>query len=254
MITPDQQQALIAKLTAVADDQLILAHRNAEWTGHAPILEEDIALANLAQDELGHATLLYELLEPLTGRTPDQMAFLRDAPDWRHAPLLELPKGDWAFTMLRQFFYDAYELVLYNALGESTYEPLAHTAVKIRREEIYHLHHSHIWVERLGLGTDESHRRLQNALDEQWPHLPALFAPLPDEQLLHQAGIVPDPAALRVAWEEQVLPHLAHCQLTLPPTEDEAPTPFDRTHHTPHLARLLADMQMVARSEPEAVW
>ena len=126
------KQALIGKLTAMADDELILAHRNSEWTGHAPLLEEDIALANLAQDELGHATTLFGLGETLSGRTPDQMAFFRDAAAFRNVQLVELPRGDWAFTMLRQYLFDAYEHVLYAALQTSSYQPLQDFAAKVK--------------------------------------------------------------------------------------------------------------------------
>ena len=132
------KNALVARLTAMADDELILSHRNAEWTGHAPLLEEDIALANLAQDELGHATTIYGLVEELTGESPDKLAFFRDAEAFRNVQLVELPKGDWAFTMLRQYLFDVYEHVLYEALLKSSYQPLADVVTKFRGEELYH--------------------------------------------------------------------------------------------------------------------
>lgn len=251
-MTTHLKQALIDKLTAMADDELILAHRNAEWTGHAPILEEDIALANIAQDELGHATVFYRLLEDLTGTTPDQFAMFRDADAFRNAQLLELPKGDWAFTMLRQYLFDAYEFVFLSQLQESAYQPLAEAVTKIRREELYHLRHTHIWVERLGLGTDESNRRMQQALNELWTYSAQLFTPLPHDDLLIQAAYLPPHAPLKAQWEEIVCPHLARCELIIP--HDATAITVGREQHTPHLTALLADMQIVARTDPDAEW
>ena len=246
------KQALINKLTAMADDELILAHRDSEWTGHAPILEEDIALANIAQDELGHATIFYGLLEDLTGTTPDQYAMFRDADEFRNVQLVELPKGDWAFTMLRQYLFDTYEFIFLAHLEKSAYQPLAEAVAKIRKEEIYHLQHTHLWVERLGLGTSESNRRMQNALNELWPVSAQLFMPLPDEPLLVEAGYVPDSATLKAEWEQIVGAHLNASDLTIP--NDLNPVTVGREQHTPHLAALLADMQMVARAYPDADW
>ena len=250
-MTPNQQIALINKLTALADDEIILAHRDAEWTGHAPILEEDIALANIAQDEIGHATIYYQLRGDLDDSDPDELVYFRDPSDFRNTQLVELPKGDWAFTMLRQYLYDAYEYVLLNHLRQSSYQPLAEAVAKIHKEEIYHLRHTHIWVERLGLGTDESHRRMQAALDELWPYTAQLFQPLPDEHSLIEAEVVPQPAGFHTQWHNIVLPHLANANLTPP---DTPPITASRTNHTDHLTDLLADLQMVARAHPTATW
>lgn len=236
----------LPRLLALADDELILAQRNAEWVGHAPILEEDIALANLAQDELGHATVFYGLIEQLSGQKPDKLVFFRDADAYRCAHIVELPKGDWAFTMLRQYLFDAYEYILYDILAGSTYQPLADSVAKMRKEEIYHLRHTHTWVERLGLGSAESNRRMQAALDILWPHCPQLMQPVDGDVAL---GI--DTAGLYDQWQRIVVPHLADCELTPPAIEAAVPT---RTTHTPHLAPLLADLQLVARTDPEAVW
>lgn len=243
--------ALSARLLALGDDELILAHRNSEWTGHAPILEEDIGLANLAQDELGHAALWYGLAGPLLSQTPDALAFLRDPADWRNAQLVELPKGDWAFTMLRQYLFDAYELALYTRLAESRNETVAHVAAKIRTEELYHYRHSSAWVKRLGLGTQESHRRMQAALDVLWPHTAQLFTPLPNDDGLIEAGVLPPLTEVHEAWAANVLPWLEAAALTVPLAPTVIPS---RETHTPHLAALLAEMQSVARSDPAAEW
>ena len=241
----------IARLTALADDELILAQRDAEWTGHAPILEEDIALANIAQDELGHATLYYGLLSELTGRTADQMAFFREPADFRNAQLLELPKGDWAFTIVRQYLYDAYEYLLTGQLRDSGSRPVAEVAAKIYPEEIYHLRHSHTWVERLGLGTDESNRRMQTALNELWPYAAQLFVPVTGDEELVTAGRLPNLADLQGEWQQFVTSHLTHSGLVVPAGTSNPPF---RDQHTPHLTQLLADMQLVARQHPEAEW
>ncbi|MFC4427690.1 1,2-phenylacetyl-CoA epoxidase subunit PaaC [Deinococcus navajonensis] len=253
-LTPELRAALIEKLTALADDEIILAHRDSEWTGHAPILEEDIALANIAQDELGHATLFLELRRELDGSEADQLAFFRDAAEYRCARLVELPRGDWALTMLRQFLFDAYEALWLDEARASTYAPLAEVAAKAVREERFHLQHSALWVERLALGTDESRRRIQNALDELWPFVSQLFAPLPGEDLLAAAGLVPDLGRVRERWDGVVLPHLtSKCGLTRPAVAEGAPE--GRGVHTEHLPALLAEMQAVARAHPTAeVW
>ncbi|MCA9900318.1 MAG: phenylacetate-CoA oxygenase subunit PaaC [Ardenticatenaceae bacterium] len=246
------QQILTQKLLAMADDELILAHRNSEWIGHAPILEEDIALANIAQDELGHANIWYELHQPLTDDEPDELAFFRDAPDFRNVQLVELPCGDWAFTMLRQYLFDAYELLLLDQLQHSRYQPLAEACAKIRNEEIYHLRHTSSWIKRLGLGTAESHQRTQAALDELWPYAQQLFVPLPGESILIDEKIVPNLARLHESWLERVRPFLTAAQLTIP--HNQIPPTKNRSDHTTHLSTLLTDMQKVARLNREAVW
>ncbi|GAA5513966.1 1,2-phenylacetyl-CoA epoxidase, subunit C [Deinococcus carri] len=253
-LAPELQPALIRKLTALADDEIILAHRDGEWTGHAPILEEDIALANIAQDELGHASLYLDLRRELDGSDPDRLAFFRDADGFTNVRLVELPKGDWAFTMLRQYLFDAYEALWLDAARASTYAPLAEVAAKAVREEKFHLQHTALWVERLALGTDESHRRTQNALNELWPFAAQLFQPVQDEETLVEAGILPDLAGVRARWEALVVPHLTgKCGLTLPDAPANAAA--GRATHTEHLAPLLSEMQSVARAVPNAeVW
>ncbi|SMB90094.1 1,2-phenylacetyl-CoA epoxidase subunit PaaC [Deinococcus hopiensis] len=252
-LPPVFRAALIAKLTALADDEIILAHRDGEWTGHAPILEEDIALANIAQDELGHATLFLELRRELDGSDPDHVAFFRDAGEYRCARLVELPRGDWALTMLRQFLFDAYEAVWLDAARISAYAPLSEVAAKAVREEKFHLQHTAVWVERLALGTDESRRRTQKALNELWPYAGQLFMPVPGEADLVAAGLVPDLAAVRRTWESLALPLLTErCGLSLPEVGE---TSGGREVHTEYLAPLLAEMQGVARQVPHAeVW
>jgi ring-1,2-phenylacetyl-CoA epoxidase subunit PaaC len=250
------QIALINQLIAMADDELILGHRNSEWCGHAPILEEDIAFTNLALDEIGHASGWYELIAELTGddsqALPDQLVYFRPAVDFRCIQMVELPRGDWAFSILRQYLFDAAEAVRLEALEASTFVPLSERAAKVRREEIYHLRHSSAWARRLALGTDESQARMQAALDELWPYTAQLFAPLPHEDLLWQASFIPEASELRAAWQRLVLPFLAECGLKLP--EEAQSVPADRSQHTPYFKPLVTEMQSVARQESEAEW
>ncbi|RMG97469.1 MAG: phenylacetate-CoA oxygenase subunit PaaI [Chloroflexi bacterium] len=246
------KQAIVQKLIALADDELILGHRDSEWTGHAPILEEDIAFANIAQDEIGHAVVWYSLVQELTGQKPDQLAFFRDAPDFRNVQMVELPKEDWAFTMMRQYLFDTAELIWLDSLAQSSYKPVADAANKMRNEEIYHYRHTSTWIKRLGLGTEESHRRIQSALDALWGYALQLFVPLPAESTLVTAGVVPDPAEVQAQWEAQVRPFLDAANLQIP--DITTPVTTSRTNHTTHLVDLLAEMQSVARLEPEADW
>lgn len=247
----ETDRALSQKLLALADDELILAHRDAEWTGHAPILEEDIGLANIAQDELGHAMLYYDLYCALAGGTPDRLAYFREAADFRNVQLVELPKDDWAFTMLRQYLFDAYELVLLAELVGSAHKPLAEVAAKIRTEELYHYKHSSTWVRRLGLGTEESQRRMQAALDVQWPLAHQLFWQPESEAPLVTGGVVPRASDVLAMWHTRVGPWLTESGLRLPVAP---PAYIPREQHTSHLAALLADFQQVARLDPEAEW
>ncbi len=205
--------ALAEKLLALADDELILGHRNAEWTGHAPILEEDIAFANIAQDEIGHAVVWYGLHAQLTGADPDRLAFWRPAADFRNTQFVELPKGDWAFSLVRQYLFDAAEAVWLPHLAGSAYAPLAAAAAKMRPEELYHWRHTAVWIKRLGLGTTESGQRTQAALEALWPYAAQLFAPLPGEATLVAEGIVPEPTAVRTEWQSQVIPFLEQAGL-----------------------------------------
>ncbi len=249
-------RALRAYILALADDEMILAHRDSEWCGHAPILEEDIAFANIALDEMGHAALWYRLLAELEGqdpeRYPDQLVFFRYAPEYRNVQLVELPKGDWAFTMVRQYLVDAAEVERMSRLARSAYAPVAEVAAKILKEEHYHLRHTSAWVERLGLGTEESNCRMQRALEELWPYALQLFEPLPEEGALVGAAYVPDPAELRRAWEARVVPHLEASDLHVP--EVEAPRIRDRAQHSEYLRDLLIEMQSVARAFPGVQW
>ena len=251
----DLKNALAGYLLGLADDELLLGHRDSEWCGYAPILEEDIAFANLALDELGHASLWYRLVSELLGKDPeiypDQLVFFRPPSEFRNIQMVELPNGDWAFSIARQYFFDSAELVRLKALAESPAEPVAVIAAKIRKEEAYHHRHSQVWMERLGPGTDESHHRLQKAVNELWPFTEQLFEiELEAEELLVQAGVIPTSQDLRRAWLDQVLSLLETCQIEFSWQDLK----ISRYEHTASLNVLLGEMQSVARLDPEAAW
>lgn len=249
-------QALAMRLLAMGDDELILGHRNSEWCGHAPILEEDIAFANIALDELGHAQLWYSLYANVLGEDeenyPDRIVFVRKADAFRNAPLMELPKGDWGFSMMRQYLFDAAEAVWLEQLVSSLYQPLAETATKVQKEEIYHLRHTSAWVKRLGLGTNESNHRMQKALDELWPYAVQYFEPLPEDLILVMAGFVSDSNAVQIGWEKRIAPFLRDANLNVP--TKFKPITMSRIYHSEALSLLLQDMQSVARLQQDARW
>jgi ring-1,2-phenylacetyl-CoA epoxidase subunit PaaC len=255
-VNPEQRADLADALLALGDDEMILAHRDSEWTGHAPILEEDIAFANIALDEMGHAGLWYRLVTALrdedSERYPDRLVFRRTAEAFRNTRMVEQPKGDWAFTIVRQYLFDAAEQVRLRALADHPHGSLAQTAAKILNEERYHLRHQQAWVTRLAQGTEESRRRTQAALDALWPLAAQLFQPLPGEPALVDAGLWPSSTILGEQWRSEAAGFLKECGLTvslmLPPDEQ------GRQIHSEFLEPLLAEMQSVARLEPEGEW
>jgi len=242
-------------LLRIADDRLVLGHRLSEWCGHAPILEEDIALANIALDLIGQAVALLDLAAAREGqgRTADDLAYFRDAREYRNLQLAELPNGDFAVTIVRQFLFDAYDAALLDALRASADAELAAIAAKALKECRYHLRHSAEWVVKLGDGTAESHRRAQDALDELWRFTGEPFLADDLDRELAAAGIAPDPASLREAWERTVREVATAATLTLPDVRPVA-RGGRQGLHTEYLGRMLAEMQSVARAHPGAQW
>jgi ring-1,2-phenylacetyl-CoA epoxidase subunit PaaC len=244
--------ALANRVLELADDELILAHRNSEWCGHAPILEEDIAFANLALDELGHAILWYRLYAELSGQdpetTPDHLVYFREPFEYRAAQFCALPKGDWAFSMLRQYLWDVLEDVRLESFAKSSLVPLAETAAKIRSEEVYHLRHTAAWVKRLGLGTDESNTRMQAALDLLWPYTGELTG---GTEVAWEAYAVPSDEQIRAVWEDRVRTGLSEAGLVVP---DAPLLTLDRSLQSGYIVDILAALQQVARLDPEAEW
>jgi ring-1,2-phenylacetyl-CoA epoxidase subunit PaaC len=256
MLDAGQRAALDSKLLRLGDDEFLLGHRNSEWTGHGPILEEDIAFANLALDELGHGILWYRTLASLRNEHPetypDKLVYQRTAREFQNADVVALPHTDWALSMLRQFLFDVYESIHVPALGASLYQPVAEVAAKIKQEEVYHLYHTKAWVQRLGLGTDESHRRMQIALDELWTPFHQLFAQEPEESLLVEAGIIPDLRKIHVEWKDTVMPFLESCSLVVPVN---VLVPVMRQSANPErMEALIAELQQVSRLAPGATW
>ena len=242
-------------LLRLADDRLILGHRISEWCGHGPILEEDIALANMALDLIGQANLLLELAgrEEGKGRSADALAYFREAVEFRNALIMELPRGDFAFTMARQFLVSAFEVLQLERLQTSKHADLAGIAAKALKESRYHLRHSADWMLKLGDGTTESHGRVQAAIDELWRFTGELFEVDNVEMELVAQNIAVDCAALRDRWREEVSRLLKAATLTLP--DDGFMQRGGREgRHTEHLGHLLAEMQIVARSFPGAEW
>lgn len=242
-------------LLRIADDRLILGHRTSEWCGHAPILEEDIALANIALDLIGQANLVLQHAGAVegAGRDEDALAFFRDATEFRNALLCELPRGDFGVTIVRQFLHGLYSLLQWEALTGSSDKTLSGIAAKALKESRYHVRHAGEWVIRLGDGTDESHRRAQEAVDALWPYTGELFMPPPDEADLVAAGITTDVALLEASWRTQVDDVLRRATLRAPEGVWMQRGGRDG-RHTEHLGHLLAEMQIIARSHPGAAW
>jgi ring-1,2-phenylacetyl-CoA epoxidase subunit PaaC len=244
---------LLRALLARADDALVLAHRLSEWCGHAPMLEEDLALTNVALDLLGQARMLFSHAAALegAGRSEDDLAFLREPPQFCNALLLELPNGDFAETIARLFLYSAAMLPWWQAAMRSRDATLAAIAAKAEKEVTYHLRHSGEWLVRLGDGTAESHARAAAALDRLWPYTGELFEPA-DAALVAQ-GLVPAPDALRAAWEATIAAVLDAATLTRP-RDGWMQSGGRRGVHTEHLGHMLAVMQHLQRAHPGATW
>ncbi|HEY6608969.1 MAG TPA: 1,2-phenylacetyl-CoA epoxidase subunit PaaC [Candidatus Limnocylindria bacterium] len=244
--------ALAELLLSTADDEFVIGFWDSEWTGIAPMLEEDVATSSIAQDEIGHARALYELLADLTGGDADAIAFGRDADAFRHAALLNHARGDWAFSVARRYLYETADAVRLEALARSAHEPLALLAAKMRREETYHLLHATAWVRRLADGAPEGRERLAASTRSLWPDAQALFTPLQAEDALVSARILPDPvAAQREAWAGHVRPVLEPIAGPLP---EIAPDPGGRSGRTDDFRWLHGEFTMVAASEEGAVW
>jgi ring-1,2-phenylacetyl-CoA epoxidase subunit PaaC len=242
-------------LLRLADDRLVLGHRLSEWCGHGPILEEDIALSNIALDLIGQASMLLKLAGEVEakGRSDDMLAYFRDAIEFRNAQLVELPNGDFAATIVRQFLFDAWDVLVLDGLTRATNESLAGIAAKALKEAKYHLRHSAEWVRMLGDGTTESHRRAQSALDALWPYTAELFLSDDVDRQAVAGGSGVDVESLLPRWRETVERVFAEATLTIP-KGSFAPRGGRTGRHTEHLGRMLADMQSLARAHPGASW
>lgn len=248
-------EAIKDLLYRMADDALIIAHRHSEWTGFGPILEEDIAFSSIAQDKLGHAQALYAIMHEHFGEPePDQTAFMRNADKMRCSHFVELPNGEYDFSLVRHFLFDAAEMFRYHALTDSTFEPVAKLSRKVIGEIKYHLYHAQTWVVQLGAqGNDVSHARMQAALNEAWPYALGIFEPSTYDDALIAEGIFIGEHALKDQWMEFVSDVLRDATLTIP--TDAQPVYGGRNgFHTEHLQPLLDEMTEVFRIDPSAEW
>jgi ring-1,2-phenylacetyl-CoA epoxidase subunit PaaC len=249
------QAALVQYLLRLGDDRLVLGHRLSEWCGHAPILEEDIALANIALDLVGQANLLLGLAgtTEAAGRDADALAYLREAIDFRNVLLAELPKGDFAFTIVRQFLFSVAAYYQLEGLATSSHADLAGIAAKALKETRYHVRHAGEWVIRLGDGTGESHGRTQAAVDALWRYTGEMFLTDDVDAALVRAGVIPDLAATEPKWLAQVSGVLERATLTAP-AAGYMQRGGRSGRHTEHLGMMLAEMQILQRSYPGAKW
>ena len=242
-------------LLRLADSPLILAQRLSEWCGHGPVLEEDLALSNMALDLIGQARLLFTHAAQIESknRDEDQLAFLRTENEYRNLTLVELPNGDFGQTVMRNFLFSAHQVEMWKRLQSSTDAELAAIAAKSLKESTYHLRHSADWVIRLGDGTEESHQRMQAALDTLWPYMAEMFDPDEADRAMASSGVGIDPSTLKADWQHIVSEIMNESTLKQP-----ADTPFVSTgksgRHSEHIGHLLSELQYLQRTFPGAQW
>lgn len=255
--------ALFEYLLRLGDTDVVLAQRLGEWVGHGPVLEEDIALANVGLDLLGQGRMWLTYAGEVEariagkGRSEDELAFLRDGGDYRNVQLAELPNGDFAATMARQFYFDHAHWLQLRSLAGSTDPRIAEIAAKAVKEVAYHRERSADWVIRLGDGTEESHARIQNAIDAWWPFTGEMFAADDVDLALAESRVIADVRALRDPWLEEVAAVLAEATLTLPTgpwMQGSRGRGGKQGVHTEHLGHLLTEMQFLQRAYPGAQW
>jgi ring-1,2-phenylacetyl-CoA epoxidase subunit PaaC len=242
-------------LVRLGDDRLVLGHRLSEWCGHGPILEEDIALANIALDLIGQANLFLEQAGKVEGKGRDQdaLAYFREAVDYRNLLMVELPKGDFGFTITRQFFFSVFNYLQMDAVQKSSSQDVAGIAAKAVKEAKYHVRHSAEWMVRLGDGTADSHGRMQNAVDELWRYTGEMFIADDVDRAAAASGLGVGPSTLESAWRSHVDDVLKRATLTVPETK-YMQRGGREGKHTEHLGHMLGDMQIVARSYPDGKW
>lgn len=250
-----QEAALFEYILRLSDDSLILGQRLGEWCGHGPILEEDIAITNIALDLIGQAISLYDFAATLEGqgRNHDQLAYLRYENEYKNALLVEQPNGDFAMTIVRQFFFDAFRLPLWEALMQSPIEQLSAIAAKSVKETRYHLKHSSEWVIRLGDGTQDSHQRAQDAIDHLWRYTNELFYENAHDHSLHAAGLVPKLEIIQAKWNQTVKDIIAEATLSVPAHNWK----FEggrEGRHSEHMGYILSDLQYMQRAYPNMEW
>lgn len=239
----------------LGDTCLVLAQRLSGWCGHGPVLEEDIALANIALDLLGQARGLLTRAGELEGRgrDEDRLAYLRDAPDYRNLLLAEQPNGDFAHTVVRHFLWDCAAAELWPALSASSDEVLAGVAAKAAKESAYHLRHTSGWMVRLGDGTQESRARVLAALEDLWPYAGEVWLDDDVDRVVAASGLMPLPSSLEPGWRKRVSEVLVEATLPVPP-DPWWQRGGRQGRHSEHLTYLLGEMQVLHRSDPDAQW
>ena len=240
----------------MGDNTLVLGHRVSEWCGRAPVLEEDIALANTALDLIGQTQLWLQLAGEVEGleNSADDLAFRRDAWDFRNCLLVELPNRDFGHTLMRQFLFDAWHKIMLTKLCDSSDERVAAIAMKSLKEVTYHQERSADTVIGLGDGTPESHAKMQDALDRLWPYVGELFEADAIDDSIAQEGIAPDPASLRGKFDSVVAEVMREATLVNPESRFAHRGGRDGSRHTEHLGHMLATMQFLPRAYPDARW
>lgn len=239
----------------LADNALVLGHRLSEWCGHGPVLEQDMAMTNIALDLVGQSRSLYQLAAAIEGlgKAEDDYAYFRDAIDYKNVLLVEQENGDFAKTVLRQFFYDAFNFHLYQKLLKSADKDLQAIAEKSLKEITYHLRWSAEWVIRLGDGTEESNKRINAALEELWPYTGEMFIPVDYESEAAKNSIGPDPSLLKENWLKEINKIFAEAKIKMP--EEVWMQKGGKTGmHTEKLGFLLAEMQFLQRAYPGQKW
>jgi ring-1,2-phenylacetyl-CoA epoxidase subunit PaaC len=247
--------ALKEFLYKVADDQLILGHRNSEWTGFGPLLEEDIAFSSMAQDKVGQSQALYEILHTLGEQNPDTVAFMRNANQFHNCIFVELPNGEYDFSLIRHFLYDTGLGIRFEMLTGSSYTPLAQLATKIRGELKYHTLHANTWMKQLGSATPESIERLQRSLEYAIPFAFGMFEKSPYEKDIIASGIFEGEEVLKLRWVKKVEEIVSQTKLQLPDFSKVNAIEGGRTgKHSEHLQPLLDEMSEVFKIDPAAEW
>jgi len=240
----------------MADDALIIGHRNSEWTGIGPMLEEDLAFSSMAQDKIGHALALYTILHEQLGEpSPDVLGFMRSEKDFRSCHFVELPIGEYDFSLIRHFLFDHAEAIRYEMLTQSTYLPLAQLAKKVKGEIKYHTMHADAFVRQLAAGTEESKARMQSALNYAFPLAHSIFEPGENEKTLIAEGVFAGEEELKKIWREKIIELTTSFNLILP-TVDESKVPYGgrKGFHSEHLSPLLSEMTEVTLLDTKAEW
>ena len=251
----DREEAHLEYVLRLGDDALVNGQRLSEWCGHGPFLEEDVGVANTALDLIGRARMLLTYAGQLEkrGRTEDDLAYGRDEREFRNVLIVELPIGDFGFTTVRQYLVDAFNYHLYEHLLESRDETLAGIAGRAVKESAYHLRHTREWMLRLGDGTEESHGRVQRALDELWSYTDEMFSADTVTGMVSELGIGPDPSRVRKRWFSEVRETLRRATLTIGDDSFRA-TGGRQGRHTEHMGYLVAEMQFLQRAYPGLSW